>query len=193
MDKPDINTVRDQKNKLRSRILSLRRSITFDNKQRFDRQITEMVTQLSIIKKSSVIAAYISLDDEVSTESIRGYILSQGKKLVIPKVVSGNLEFFIITSDNDLERGVFGLLEPKQTCQLTDHKEIDCFIVPGIAFDRHGNRLGWGKGYYDRALLHIKSQKIAIAYDCQIVNDVPHTDSDIVMNALITQSGLLMV
>lgn len=193
MDKQTITTLQADKQKLRSSIREIRRGMSQEEKICADNVIARAVCTLPEISAASVVSLYVSLPDEVSTDAIRSFLLGQGKTIVVPKVEKGNLEFYRITGDSDLEAGVFGLLEPKTTCPVADTKDVDVFLIPGLAFDRNGNRLGWGKGYYDRALASVKAIKIGLAYDCQIVPVVPVMQSDRAMDRIVTESEVIRV
>lgn len=182
-----------EKHMLRKTIRDLRRVMPGEKKIRANNAITQTVCSLPEIQKAKTISLYVSLPEEVSTEAIREYCLAMGKNIAIPKVVAGNLEFYKVTKDSDLEPGIFGLLEPKMTCPSIDTKAIDVFLLPGLAFDRKGNRLGWGKGYYDRALSTTRAIKIGLAYACQLIPVVPITKEDRSMDCIVTDLEVIRI
>lgn len=129
---------------------------------------------------------YHSLPDEVDTHDfIRKW--SGRKQILLPVVVGDDLEVRVYTGPEDLAVGAYGIEEP--TGELfTDYAAIDLVVVPGVAFDRNGNRLGRGKGYYDRLLPRIPSAfKAGICYPFQLVEEVPSEPFDIRMDTIITQ------
>ncbi len=193
MAEQTINPIQIEKQTLRKSIRELRRAMPAQEKIRADNAITQAVCALREIQKAHVVSLYISLPDEVATYPVRSFLLGLGKTVAVPKVEKGNLEFYTITGDSDLEPGVFGLMEPKTSCPLVDTKGVDVFLIPGLAFDRNGNRLGWGKGYYDRALSSTKAIKIGLAYACQIVSGVPVTQEDRSMDCIVTESEIIRV
>jgi len=111
------------------------------------------------------------------------------KTVVIPKVKDNVLILHQVRSLDNLEPGRFGIPEPKDSCPVVDKSSVDLFIVPGVAFDRKGYRLGRGLGYYDKLLAGLTASKIGIAYAAQVVAEVPHTSYDVPMTALITQEN----
>lgn len=133
---------------------------------------------------AQTILLYHSLKDEVNTHSfIEKW--SHRKRILLPVVVGDDLELRVYTGPQDLAIGSYGIEEP--TGELfTDYAAIDLIAVPGVAFDRRGNRLGRGKGYYDRLLPRIPSAyKIGICFPFQIVEEVPAEAFDIRMDEII--------
>ena len=129
---------------------------------------------------------YSALPDEVQTQPLLDELLSQGKTILLPRVVSDtNMELRRYTGPQDLQPGAYHIMEP--TGQLfTDYKQIDIAIIPGMAFDREGHRLGRGKGYYDRFLTLIPdAYKIGMCFPWQMADNVPCAPHDIKMDAVI--------
>ena len=142
---------------------------------------------------ANTVLLYHSLNDEVDTlpdevhthDFIRKW--STKKKILLPVVIGNDLELRVYTSPADLAIGAYGIEEPTGAL-FTDYATIDLVIVPGVAFDRDGNRLGRGKGYYDRLLPRIPSAyKVGICFPFQIVEEVPAEPFDIRMDEIITQ------
>lgn len=136
-------------------------------------------------RAASTVLLYHSLKDEVDThEFIRKW--SRKKRILLPVVVGDDLELRIYTRPEDMTIGAYGIDEP--TGELfTDYAAIDFIAVPGVAFDRSGNRLGRGKGYYDRLLPRIPSAyKAGICFPFQLVEEVPAEAFDIRMDEVIT-------
>lgn len=135
-------------------------------------------------RAANTILLYYSLPDEVNThEFVRKW--SREKQILLPVVVGDDLEIRKYTGPQDLATGSYGIEEP--TGELfTDYAAIDFIAVPGVAFDRNGNRLGRGKGYYDRLLPRIpQAYKIGICFPFQIVEEVPAEPFDIRMDEII--------
>lgn len=134
---------------------------------------------------AKTILLYHSLKDEVNThEFIKKW--SHDKRILLPVVVGDDLELRLYTGPEDLKLGAYGIDEPTGTL-FTDYAAIDLIAVPGVAFDRKGNRLGRGKGYYDRLLPRIPSAyKIGICFPYQLVEEVPAEPFDIRMDEIIT-------
>lgn len=126
---------------------------------------------------SQSIALYASIQNEVRTDKIRDHALRRGKRVFYPVLrPGGTTQLIRLESAGKLRLGPFGILEPSGEEQLPDVWQDALFIVvPGLAFDLNGNRLGRGKGWYDRLLKRLGENAVAaaLAYDCQIVDQVP--------------------
>lgn len=124
------------------------------------------------------------MEDEVNTHSFieKWY---KKKKILLPVVIGNELIIRTYTGKSSLCVGSYGILEPMGET-FTEYTSIDLAIVPGVAFDMKGHRLGRGKGYYDRLLPQINARKIGICFPFQVVGEVPSEDFDICMNDIIT-------
>ena len=130
---------------------------------------------------------YSALPDEVPTQTLIDELVAQGKTVLLPRVVSDtDMELRRYSVPADLQQGAFGIMEP--TGELfTDYAAIDVAIIPGMAFDDEGHRLGRGKGYYDRFLAKLSptTYKIGLCFSWQRVDHVPTDDHDIPMDEVI--------
>jgi len=135
-------------------------------------------------EEAKTILLYHSLKDEVYTHAFIEKWASN-KKIVLPVVVGDELELRLYTSPADLCIGAYGIAEP--TGQLfTDYHTIDLAVIPGVAFDPEGRRLGRGKGYYDRLLPHIPAFKLGLCFPFQLIEKIPTEEFDIRMNAVVS-------
>lgn len=136
-------------------------------------------------QEAKTILLYHSLKDEVQTHSfIEKW--SGEKRIILPVVVGDELELRSYTGPADLAIGAYGIAEPTGDI-FTDYASIDLVIVPGVAFDMNGHRLGRGKGYYDKLLPKIQAHKIGICFPFQLIDEVPAEPFDICMNAVIAK------
>lgn len=165
----------------------MRRNIPPREKLAASHTICETLLARPECKKATVICIYVSLPEEVDTKTLLRALFQQNKTVVVPRVSGDDLILHRMHTMNDLVPGKFGISEPKVSCPVIDTTSVDLFIVPGIAFDRSGYRLGWGKGYYDRLLAGVSAPKIGLAYSFQIVSRLPHHGYDIPMNIVITE------
>ncbi|PQO30551.1 5-formyltetrahydrofolate cyclo-ligase [Blastopirellula marina] len=146
------------------------------------------------IQEDSYWLVYVSVRDEVKTTRILEEVLANGHQVVVPYCLTNQeLGLFLLTDPQQLERGAFGILEPIATLraeQTVAPEMLDTIVVPGVAFDRHGNRIGYGKGYFDRLLTNLRSDclKIGLAFDCQIFPEIPADAHDRPVDHLITES-----
>ena len=177
-----------KKSDIRMSIKDLKKNITAEERTRFSEQIRCRIEQLPEFKQAKTILLYHSLPDEVDTSSFLK-LWKEDKRLLLPAVKGDNL---IICNyhPEKLKTGSYGIIEP-QGNGITDLSVIDMIIIPGIAFDKKRNRLGRGKGYYDRLLPQVTGCKIGICYNCQITDLLPTEKHDIPMNYIISESGII--
>lgn len=184
--KPDI---RDYKNKLRNKYKSIRKSMSAEYKRKLDTAIFNRLISLKAYKQSDTVLTFVSTDIEVNTHNIINYSLEQGKKVAVPKCINGtrNMVFYLIESFDDLEVATFSVLEPKtDKCKVLDNFDNSICIVPGLAFDLNGYRLGYGKGYYDRFLGKYNGINIGICYCSCTLNKLIRGKFDRNVDILIT-------
>ena len=133
---------------------------------------------------------YSALPDEVQINPLFDRLVAQGKTILLPRVVSDtDMELRLYTCADSLQSGAFGIMEPTGP-HFTDYDAIDVAVVPGVAFDAEGHRLGRGKGYYDRFLPLISdAYKIGLCFPWQLVDDVPADAHDIMMDCVISQNA----
>ena len=133
--------------------------------------------------QAQTILLYSALPDEVQTQSLLDELTEAGKTVLLPKVVSSeDMELHRYTGASSLQSGAYGIMEPVGT-RFTDYAAIDVAVVPGMAFDAQGHRLGRGKGYYDRFLAKLPGvYKIGLCFSWQMVDEVPCDEHDITMD-----------
>ncbi len=139
-----------------------------------------------LFQQTSCIALYYALPGEVETESLLEKWYQQ-KKLVLPLVKGDDLQFQQYLGKDYLQRGAFNIWEPDEKCPIVDLQDIELIIVPGVAFDRSRNRLGRGKGFYDRMLAQLEIPKIGICFDFQLKEEIPADTFDKKMDLIITE------
>jgi len=176
-----------QKQILREEYQTIRNNIK--NKKEKSQYITEKLKQNILYKNAKIVALYKSLPSEVDTAEIIEHALSYGKIVVLPKVVGEELRFYKIGKDEVFVKSKFGVEEPiGDERNFIDKNELDLVIVPGLCFDEEGNRLGFGKGYYDRFLANTELKTIAVCFKEQIIRNgfVPVDSNDVKMQMIIT-------
>ena len=140
------------------------------------------------LQRAKTILMYYSLPDEVNTHAYIDQLLTEGKKILLPEVIDGeNMVIREYTGKHDLKEGAFHIMEPIGSLFPEErYQELDLAIIPGMAFDENHNRLGRGKGYYDRFLQKIPQvYKIGICFPFQLVGEIPTEETDIKMDAMI--------
>ena len=154
-----------------------------DKKHRTSKQVDVFfgaIEDLDVWREARVIGLYSALPDEIETAKVIDK-WSKYKKIVLPVVSETEMEFY--EYKDELCRGAFGILEPKAT-NMVNPKDIDLLIIPGVAFDRAGNRLGRGKGYYDKYLVRTDAYMIGVAFSCQITPAIPCEKHDVKMDVV---------
>ena len=142
-------------------------------------------------KDSKVVMFYVSFNSEVDTHEMIKEAL-KSKRIAVPKVVEGEMQSaLIIDFDQMIPSGKFNILEPIELLKI-EPKNISLIIIPGIAFDRKGHRIGYGYGYYDKFLRKIsKAVKIGIAFDFQIVDKIPNEAHDVPLDSIVTEKEVI--
>lgn len=171
------------KSEIRTKYLEIRKAIK--NKDIKSNIITKKIINTKIYQESKVIALYKNLSSEVDTNFLIDYSIKNNKTVLLPKVEDNNLIFYKIEENEKLVKNNFNILEPIPN-KKNIYNNIDLIIVPGIAFDKEGNRLGFGKGYYDRFLCDKQIYKIGICFIEQLTNHIPTNKYDIKMDEVIT-------
>lgn len=141
-------------------------------------------------RAARVIASYVDFDNEVPTRSIIRRAFSLGHIVCVPRRHEGSfvLSFHRITDLGELILGEKGIMEPKASAPRVHPKKIDLVLVPGVGFDRHGNRLGFGSGYFDNSLPKMPSAfKVGLSYESCVMAKLPTEPHDHRMDALVTE------
>lgn len=181
------------KKELRSLIREKRKSIPLDRKKELDTIIQKSIISQPKFKSSHIIMTYVALNEEVSTDLLIEEAFREGKRIVVPYCnENSKIGLAEICSLEELKVGAFGIREPLEICRDNIREElIDLVIVPGVAFDKEGNRLGMGKGFYDRFLQTAKSHSywIAPTYECQMVESIPLEEHDLPVDMIVTEAS----
>jgi 5-formyltetrahydrofolate cyclo-ligase len=149
--------------------------------------------ELARIAASECIALYAGKGTEVDTSRIDAFARARRLRVVYPRVVDGSkLLAFHETTIDALEQGHFDLREPRTESPTVELSSICAFMIPGLAFDRHGGRVGWGRGYYDVTLAAANPQalRIGLAFECQLVDEVPRDPHDIRLHHVVTEAAM---
>lgn len=183
----------ESKSKIRKRILNVRNNMSKEDVKKNSNAIMDKITSLDIYKQSKVVFIYMDFKNEVMTSNLIKRMLSEKKRVVIPYTDSINTVLIPseITKESDLKQNSFGYFEPKSILPV-NIEEIDLVIVPGVVFDKNLNRIGFGKGYYDKILNRLKpsAKKIALAHDFQVLEDIPAEEHDVKMDMIITEKNI---
>lgn len=185
---------KNAKQELRKNILAVRRGMSPEEVAAGSVRLAEHLCSWPIYQAAKNIMLYLAMPDEPHLDKVISHALSAGKTICVPHMreTRGLMDAAIIANLDDLVVGQFNLLTPNPaTLKLLDPSELDLIIVPGVAFDKDGRRLGMGAGYYDRFLPKAnKAELIGAAWAAQILEKVPTDDHDRPVNYLITEDGI---
>jgi 5-formyltetrahydrofolate cyclo-ligase len=197
-----------QKRALRETVLARRAALSADDRARASAAITaKLIAQPGYLRAKCVLA-YAGFGDEFDTAALLNHVLQTGKVLVLPRVDKSadkgarQLALHQVSALKDLVDGIWNIREPRADAPLAKLTEVDFALVPGLAFDRHGGRLGYGGGYYDKLLSTTASvtktysetpalARLSAAFSCQIVDAIPMTSHDIYISTIITENEVI--
>lgn len=171
---------------VRKEVLNRRKQLSEEERVKASMVLTERILGHQWYYLSEYVLGFVPYGSEIDTREILREALSKGKKVYLPKVMGEEMQFYRISSLNELEEGYKGILEPigNTECYCYDEETVrrTLMLMPGVAFDDNRNRIGYGKGYYDKYLqdkegLQIRS--IAVGFSCQMVEQVPAGELDV--------------
>lgn len=175
------------KKQIRNKILLKLRTQKEEQRSRKSRIIQKKLFSSRMFRKAKTVMFYISFDGEVKTEDMIREAKILGKKVVAPVCKRNKtMKACLVDGESGLRKGPYGILEPASNKRV-NLKNLDLVVVPGLAFDHKGARLGRGEGYYDRFLkkLHPKTASCGLAFDFQILPSIPTTKMDVGLNRVI--------
>lgn len=210
----DGSVTKPGKRNVRKRILSLRDELPLKLREEKSNKILQTLYGMERYKEAAVILAYVDYQSEVITTPLIVKALRDNKQVFAPRVSGEEMEFYRISGMKDLAEGYKGIREP--ICGAGFMEETESYkalgenaseekasgeaagllmLMPGVAFDKDGHRIGYGKGFYDRYLKRlakagINVYKTALCYECQMLSEVPHEDHDISVDMVITENGI---
>jgi len=184
------------KKKTRQTVLQQRRAFSPTEKAEAEQRMLKFLQSWDVFRQAKTIHIFISKTDEPDTGPIIESAWESGKKVAVPCVLPDTFELFHsqLKSFDNLCSGALGVLEPFPEGRVAITPEsFDLVIIPGVAFDSQGGRLGYGKGYYDRFLEQTAAFRLALAFDFQVLEKVPTEKHDVPMNGILTESGIIEV
>lgn len=183
------------KQELRSEFVSIRRAAAPAQREIWNRRIAELFADWPIYQQCRSVMFYVAMADETATAGLIEDALHRGKQVYAPLLGTqyGEMSAAVIKRPQDLVVGKYGLkMPPPDSATLAAGESIDLIVVPGVAFDRTGNRLGMGAGYYDRFFSRTRhAVRLGLAWNCQVVAAAPCEPHDVRMHYLLTEAGLI--
>ena len=184
------------KDMLRKNILDKRNALVMSEVLEKSSTIKKRLFEMDLFRNAQTILFYVSYDNEVYTHDMIKESMGMGKHVVVPKSVTKNNTLILsrLTDWNGLEVGAYNILEPKkETIEKVDVESIDLIIVPGVVFDESGNRIGHGKGYYDRLLNDSQNiPNIGLAFELQMVDNIESEQHDEKIDVILTEERIII-
>ena len=188
------------KKQLRQTLLAARSALTPEERAAASAEIWRRLTDLPELQAARSILLYLDFRGEIESQPLIEWGIAEGKAVLAPVTVVAERRLIPvrITSMDDLQTGAYGISEPilregsEGSGEVYAPEDIDAVVLPGVGFDRHGGRLGYGGGYYDRFLPRLREDafKVAVAYEVQVLPNVPLEPHDTLLDALVTEQGV---
>lgn len=188
---PNRSDVQRDKHNLRTNARRARSALDPQYRRDASSAICGTLAQLPDLTHARVVMVYGAAPDEVDVTELAQQLRYSGAKTLYPKVESGQILAIEVTDEADLVPGFRGIREPNG--DPVDPSIIDIVIVPGVAFDIAGGRLGQGKAYYDRFLPKTRAARIAVAFDVQLASHIPREPHDLLMDTIVTEHRVITV
>jgi len=182
--------MKSKKNIIREKMALSKKSLSDEKIMEKSKLICDRLVQTLLFQESNRIAFYCATDNEVSTYELMDKYRFK-KHIVLPVISIENMNFYPYTGKENLKKGAFGILEPISR-DIVPPEDIDLFIVPGVAFDYLCNRMGRGKGYYDRFLSNIDKPTIGLCFEFQLMKYTPHESHDKKMTIVLTENATIL-
>ena len=173
------------KQQLRDMIRKKKRSMTSDQIESASRRLAQVFLCSSQYRKARSIYGYLPFNQEVDTTAILQQALCDGKRVALPKILDGKMFFVWVTDLSAVQKGALGCPEPVADGPMADDPNA-LVLLPGLAFDLQGGRLGYGGGYYDRFLAAEHHPTVVLCYDFQILPKIPAEEHDLQADRLIS-------
>lgn len=185
-----------EKSQARGIIREAIRRMTPEERRRASDEIARRVLELPECRAASVVMGFLPMSDELDTSPLLAELIRLGKAVCVPRtlVKEGRMLPVRLRDISDLRTGEYGILEPsvQEPCAPAS---IDFILLPGRAFDKAGNRLGRGGGFYDRFLSHdaLRAARCGICFSCQLLDSVPHVATDMPVGIVVTEAETVRV
>ena len=175
---------------IRSEVREKRKTVSGIQVAEMSIRICEKIVALPEYVRARRVLCYSAVPDEVQTEGILWAIMHSGRELYLPVARRGGLMDAVrVTEDTEMKPDIYGIDTPVSGDTLPP-EELDLALIPGIAFDRNGNRLGFGKGYFDRFLARCRCPFIGLAYELQLVDAIEARPHDVPMDRIVTEKAV---
>lgn len=181
------------KESLRSAMLDRRGALPAEFQDAAARAVEERLFSHPDWAAAPRVGLYWAVRGELPTRGIFHRLSQEGRSLCLPRLGAEGLEFAEARDESDLVPGAWGILEPDPRLPVVPIEGLTDLLVPGVAFDLKGGRLGWGKGYYDRALKDFRGRRWALAYDFQVLDSIPTDERDEAVERIVTERRVIEI
>lgn len=187
----------ESKAALRKQLSEKRKNLTEKEKAAFSERLCASICSLDAFKEAAAVLSFWPLPNETDVRAVNERTLAEGKRLLLPRCIKGSREmnFYEVRSFDDLEKGCFSIFEPKEGCPLfvpSENIRTVC-IVPGMAYDKHGFRIGYGGGFYDTYLSKYKPFTVGAVYHPFLLEALPYGEFDIAVNTVVTDKEVIAI
>jgi len=186
-----FENIKLEKNKIRNKYKQIRQEMSADEKDSLDKMIAKNFLNTMAYSHANQILIYASKNEEIDTKLIFEKAISDKKAVLFPKCrENSDMIFRYVNEQSDLEIGMYGLDEPIESCIEYLPKNADLCIIPALAYDVFGYRMGYGRGYYDRFLSEFVGIKVGFCYSSFIEKQLPKGRYDVKIDILVTEKGI---
>ncbi len=189
-----IPDVVERKQKIRSLIIEVRNRLSDGSCRENNARIRQHILEFDAVKDANVIHTFVSMDErhEVNTRQIIQDLLEMGKKVVVPIMNGEDLRHSELGSLDDLYENKWGVPEPSTFIEF-DIENLEIIFVPLLSVDKMGNRIGYGKGYYDRFLTNTNALKIGLVFEDFVLDEIPFEKHDVKLDGFISEKGVRLM
>lgn len=193
----ETTLIRDRKQYIRRSIRAVRRGLSEAARLAHSRRVWERVAALPCYQHARVVLGYMAFDHEVLTDGLMQQTMASGKQLVLPMVLGDRQDMALYVIEDlgcDVAPGYRGILEPQpQRTRAVAPETLELALIPGVAFDLRGGRLGFGTGFYDRLLSRLPQgiPTVGLAFDFQVIPRLPFQPHDMLLEAIVTEHRII--
>ena len=183
-----INTSTSKKHEIRKKILELRNNVPASYRTKTDREIILALSELPEYKTADIIFCFVGVGNEIDTMPFINMAIQSGKRVCTPRCIDDvTMGAYEVTGLDDLDYGMYGFLEPGSHCKLINPADISLAVIPCLACDTAGHRIGYGGGYYDKYLADKAFCKAVLCREQAIIDKVPAESYDVTADIVITE------
>ena len=191
--------IRNEKNLVRQKHKKIRNSIPDDKRAEYDEKICNKIMSLVSYRFAETVLLYARVNSEIDVSRIAESALAAGKRVAYPRCIPGTteMEFHYISSLDELSPGAMNIPEPSSSALLFDPRSVNgkdkCLcVIPALAFDKRGYRIGYGKGFYDRYLSRFECNRAGVIYSDLLVEELPNGRFDLKVDFIVSEKGVTM-